>query len=171
MLTDIFFIRHGDPQRDPRIDYRTLPGPDLSERGRGEARQAGAFLADKRLDHLYVSPFARTTQTAEQIVTLLDLPVTFSSLVTEYATHEPWEQLEQRTGEFIGTLLESSHERVGVVSHGSPIKALLVHLTNGQVDLSIYSDIHKNPAPPAGIWHVSRTSSADVWQAGFVFRP
>lgn len=74
MLSDLFLIRHGQPIHNPAIRYDLPPGPDLSERGRAEARQAAAFLADKGIEQLLVSPFARTTQTAEVLVDALGLP-------------------------------------------------------------------------------------------------
>jgi hypothetical protein len=57
-----------------------------------------------------------------------------------------------------------------VVTHGSPIKQLLLALTSGQIDLSSHVyDQSKNPAPTAGIWHLQR--SGEGWQAVLVFKP
>ena len=93
MLSDIYLVRHGQPAHAPSIPYTVPPGPDLSEHGRGEARQAAAFLADKGVTQLFASPFARTTQTVEVLAELLGLPVTFTSLAQE---HGPGE--DQRLG-------------------------------------------------------------------------
>ncbi|MGI6168619.1 MAG: histidine phosphatase family protein [Christensenellales bacterium] len=40
----------------------------LNATGRGEAQKAGAFLADKEFDAVYVSPFKRTWETAWEIL-------------------------------------------------------------------------------------------------------
>jgi 2,3-bisphosphoglycerate-dependent phosphoglycerate mutase len=154
VLSDLYLIRHGEPVRDPAIPYNTPPGPDLSERGRAEAAQAAAFLADRAVEHMFVSPFARTTQTAEAIVEALGLPVTFTSLVQEHGPGEGAEQVRARMGELLAALDDSPHRRVAVVTHGSPIRAVLLALSKDKIDLSRHVYAGGNPAPTCGIWHV-----------------
>ncbi len=169
LLTDIYFIRHGAPDRTTSIPYQSMPGPDLTDGGRDESRQAARFLADREVEHIFASPFARAVQTAEQIVTHIDLPITFASLITEQAYTESVNQVRMRVQEFLNGINDSSFKRVAIVSHGSPIKQMLLALTDEQVDLSAYRDAQDNPLPTAAIWHAHRQDG--IWQAALVFRP
>jgi 2,3-bisphosphoglycerate-dependent phosphoglycerate mutase len=173
VLTDIFLVRHAEPARSVGIEYRVMPGPDLSERGRQEAQQAGAFLQGKGLEHLFVSPFARTTQTAELILEHLDIPVTFTRLLEEAAPQERLEQVRERVCEFLQSVLESELTCIGVVTHGAPIGELLRELSNDTLDLHNHSyDVSRNPAPTAGVWHAQRSASSEHgWSLDLVFRP
>ncbi len=169
MLTDIFLIRHGHPLQNSGLTYNTLPGPGLSDLGRNEARQAATFLADKGLEHLFVSPFDRTTQTAEQISELLTVPITFTNLVQEHGPAENFDQVRARARELLCSLDDSPLSRIAVVSHGSPIRALLLELSQDRIDLSKHVYLGGNPAPTAGIWHAQRTDSS--WRLELVFKP
>src|SRR4051812_12725449 len=151
MVTEIFFIRHGSAARDSGIDYHVPPGPPLTEQGLDEARQAAAFLVDKGVEHLFVSPFARTLQTAEPIAGLLQVPVSISTLIEESRTGEPAEVTRERGREFLQTL-PPGLLRIGVVTHGQPMRMMLMELSQDRVDLSGYVFDYGNPAPPAGIW-------------------
>lgn len=169
MLTDIFLIRHATPLLNTGLAYRTMPGPNLSERGREEARQAATFLADRALEHLFVSPFARTTQTAEQLVERLDLPVTFTQLIAENAPEEPAAQVLVRIREFLQSVMDSPFTRIGVVSHGYPIRLCIEELGQGQINLNQYIFSGNNPAPTAGIWHARRKEQG--WRLELAFQP
>jgi broad specificity phosphatase PhoE len=165
----MFLIRHATPDRSTRIPYRVAPGPGLTAAGRDEARQAGRFLADKAVEHLFVSPFVRTSETAEQLVALLGLPVTYTRLIEENSIDEDYQHVQQRTSEFLHSIEESGFQRVGVVSHGWPIRQMLVTLTHGHVKLDEHSDQNGNPLPPAGIWHAVR--QGEMWHAYLAFCP
>jgi 2,3-bisphosphoglycerate-dependent phosphoglycerate mutase len=170
VLTDIYLIRHAAPDRSQRIDYHTPPGPDLTAQGREEARQAAAFLAERGLEQLYVSPFARTHQTADVLVATLQIPVTFTSLVAEHAVRESVEQVRARVGELLHSLDQGEQRVIGIVSHGSPIKEMLLLLTEGRVQIT-QTFPQGNPAPTAGIWHVQRSAEDGQWHATLIFQP
>jgi 2,3-bisphosphoglycerate-dependent phosphoglycerate mutase len=169
VLTDIFLIRHATPDRSTRIPYRVAPGPGLTAAGKDEARQAGRFLANKAIEHLFVSPFTRTSETAEQLVAIIGLPVTFTRLIEENSIDEDHQRVQRRTSEFLHSLDEAAFQRVGIVSHGWPIRQMLIALTHGQVHLDSYCDQNGNPLPPAGIWHARRQNG--VWHAHLAFCP
>lgn len=169
MPGEIYFIRHGQPDRSTGVPYQIMPGPPLSEHGKHESRQAAAFLAGCNLEHLFVSPYERAVQTAEQILTILDLPVTFTRLVAEQEYGESSEQVKSRTGEFLRHLDDSPLHGIGVVSHGSPIKHMLLALTDEHIDLSSHIDERGNPLPTAGIWRAQQQDG--IWVAELVFRP
>ncbi len=169
MLTDIFLIRHAAPLQHTGLAYRTMPGPGLSDQGRDEARQAAVFLADKHVEHLFVSPFARTTETAEQIIERLDLPVTFTGLIAENAPDERAEQVQMRIREFLHSIHDSPFTCIGLVSHGYPIRLCIEELSQGRIDLKQYVFPGNNPAPTAGIWHAQYHDQ--VWRLELLFRP
>jgi 2,3-bisphosphoglycerate-dependent phosphoglycerate mutase len=148
-----------------------MPGPGLSEHGKDESRQAAAFLADKGVQHLFVSPFDRTTQTAEQMLTLLDLPTTFTQLVAEHAVTESGDQVQARGREFLQGVLHTELTCIAVVSHGSPIRQMLGYLTRNEIDLSGHSYGSGNVAPTAGIWHAHRPADNEDWDIELVFSP
>lgn len=170
MPQELFFIRHGLPIQNSGVPYQTLPGPDLSERGRSEARQAAAFLADKGIEQLFVSPFARTTQTAEVIIDQLGLPATFTALVQEQAPNETLDTVRMRIRELLAGLEDSPYQRVGFVTHGSPIRAALMELSNDKIDLTKHVYPGGNPAPTCGIWQATFVD-ATTRRFDLVFKP
>ncbi len=171
MLEDIFLIRHGQPLSNTGLNYRTLPGPGLTERGKEEARQAAAFIADKGVQHLFASPFDRTAQTAEQIVATLDidLPITFTRLIQEHAPGESNEHVQARIREFLAGIEDSPLQRIALVSHGSPIRTMLLELSPQPIKLNLYIYPGNNPAPTAGIWHARRSERG--WHCDLAFKP
>lgn len=169
MLTDLFLIRHAAPEWHGGPAYRTAPGPDLSVSGQREAQQLAHFLADKALDHLFVSPFARTMQTAAHIVDRLDVPVTYTRFVEEHSATESAEQVHVRIRDFLLSLTDSPFQRVGIVSHGFPIRVMLEELSSGRLDLRPYVFGGNNHAPTAGVWHAHRVE--DGWRLDLVFQP
>ncbi len=170
MLTDLYLIRHGQPAHSPAVAYNTPPGPDLAERGREEAAQAAAFLADKGVEQLFASPFARTAQTAEALVEALALPVIFTALVQEHGPAEDFAKVRARIAELLAALDDAPHSRVAVVTHGSPIRAALHELSNDKIDLGRHVYAGGNPAPTCGIWHV-RFVDAHTRRFELVFKP
>ena len=170
MLTDLYLIRHGDPARDPAIPYNTLPGPDLSERGRAEAVQAARYLANRGLKLLFASPFARAAQTAEVLAEQLGLPLTFTALVQEHGPHESFEHVRARMAELLAAAADGPHIRLGIVAHGSPIRAALLELSKDKIDLSKHVYAGGNPAPTCGIWHV-QLLDAHTRRFDLVFKP
>lgn len=169
MLTDIFLIRHGHPLQHTGLNYHVLPGPGLSDVGRDEARQAAEFLAGRGIEQFFVSPFDRTTQTAEPIIEALDVPVTFTSLVQEHNPSEQFDLIRERVREFLRSAEDAPSARIGVISHGSPIRAFLLELSQDRIDLSRHVYPGGNPAPTAGIWHAQR--SEQTWRIELVFKP
>lgn len=60
----IYLVRHGEAENKKNIIYGYLP-LKLSRKGEGEAKKAGLFLKDKKIEAIYSSPMKRTEQTAE----------------------------------------------------------------------------------------------------------
>lgn len=169
LLTNIYLVRHGDPQMNTGLEYNVMPGPPLSEQGKVESRQAAVFLADKGVQSLFASPFARTSQTVKELAGYLELPVTLTELLAEHAPQESEPQVRERVLAFVQGVEDTPFTSIAAVTHGSPIRQLLVALTEGKVDLRGHFYGRGNPAPTAGIWHVHREE--ELWQARLVFRP
>ncbi len=168
MLSEIYLIRHGAADRDPAVPYEVAPGPGLSDRGRFEVRQTATFLAGRGIRHLYVSPFRRTYQTAEQIGEQLGLPVSIRSLIAESPRDESAETLRGRVQAFLESFASDPLSTVGVVSHGSPLLMLRGELCREAVDLRRSQD-GQPPLPTAGVWRVWRDGEA--WRADLAFVP
>ena len=169
MLLDIYLIRHGQPQMNTGLVYNTPPGPPLTEQGRAEAQAAAAFLADKGIEHLFVSPFARTTPTAEAIVDLLSIDATFLDAVAEHGPGETPATVRARIAPFLDGLEETPLQRIGIVTHGSPLKEALLHLSRERIDLSKHIYPYGNHAPTCGIWHVRCEEHTRIFT--LVFKP
>lgn len=83
----MILIRHGETPFNvafgaTRVDPG-IPDPPLTERGRAQAREAAARLAELAIDRLIVSPYARALETADIIAGMLNLPVAVEPMVRE----------------------------------------------------------------------------------------
>ena len=58
----LVFIRHGEP------DYAN---DSLTEKGKREAEFLAGYLADRKMDEIYVSPLGRAKKTAEPTLKML----------------------------------------------------------------------------------------------------
>jgi broad specificity phosphatase PhoE len=70
------FVRHAESQAnaDGIIDT-SIPGPDLTEKGRAQAEQAAQQLGRNNYDGIYASPIVRTQQTAAPLAHELGMRV------------------------------------------------------------------------------------------------
>lgn len=169
MLEELYLVRHAAPNRSLSIPYHTLPGPPLTPLGEHEAAQAANWLAGRRIEHLFASPFARTRATAETIAARAALPLTFAEALRESVPGESHEQISARMAELLAQLDDGSLRRVVLVTHGAPILALLKHTTGDRIDLSGRRYDYGNCSPTAGIWH--GIYEARVWRWELAFHP
>ena len=168
-LTDIYLVRHGHPQLGTGIAYDRAPGPPLSEIGRAEAQLAGLYLASRNVQRLYTSPVERALSTAHAISTETGLESVVEEALAEHRREETFDAVKIRAQDFLNCLHAQPETVVALVSHGSPIKALLQVLSAGQLDLSRHVYANGNHVPTAGIWHARRVT--DGWAFDLVFRP
>ena len=169
MIKELFIIRHGHLQQGTGIAYDRVPGPPLSDVGKEEARIAGLFLGHMHIQQIYCSPLDRAQQTADLIGHELNLLPQVAPLLAEHRKEETFDDVRQRMREFLALLEEDSHERVALVAHGSPIKALLLTLSNDVIKLDDYKFSNGNHAPTAGVWHARRVD--EIWQLDLIFKP
>jgi broad specificity phosphatase PhoE len=62
---NIFLVRHGQKERN-------LSDPGLTDLGKKQAREVGNFLKDISFDSILTSPFKRTLETADEIISVID---------------------------------------------------------------------------------------------------
>ena len=62
--THFYLLRHGQSEGNARRTFQGRIDLPLAEKGREQARAAGAWLADKRIRTLYASPLLRAAETA-----------------------------------------------------------------------------------------------------------
>jgi len=66
-MVKLYLIRHAESEWNPIGRYQGLLDPELSERGREQAKSLGERLKDIELHAIYSSPLKRTMQTALEI--------------------------------------------------------------------------------------------------------
>lgn len=169
MLSDIYIIRHGHPKPNTGIPYDRIPGPPLSEIGQEEARVAGLYLAHYAPQRIYSSPLDRAYETAEIIGKVIDHNPLIEAMLAEHRKEETFEMVKTRLKGFLAQLHDSPDERVILVAHGSPIKAILQLLSNDQIDLTKHIYSNGNHVPTAGIWHAHATPTGYTLE--LVFKP
>jgi 2,3-bisphosphoglycerate-dependent phosphoglycerate mutase len=171
VILDLYLVRHGQPTVLGGANYNVLPGPSLSTRGRNEAAAAAAFLAGKGIEQIFASPFDRAAQTAAVLGEHLGLPVSHAKEIAEMGPGETFAIVRARVAEFVDGLEDSPYQRVVIVTHGSPIKELLMHLSRERIDLSKHSYTGGNPAPTCGIWHIRRGETTRTFTLAFKPEP
>jgi broad specificity phosphatase PhoE len=166
MVREIYLVRHGAADRTG--DYETAPGPGLNERGRFEAYQAACFLSGRGVARLYVSPFRRARETAEQIGEQLGLLLSLREGLAEARRDESVDSVRERVLGFLHSLEEAPLPVVAVVSHGTPLLVLRAELRGEAVDLRATPG-GEAPLPSAGIWRAWH--DGDRWQVEAAFAP
>jgi len=172
MVHEIYVLRHAAPDRGSGITYNVPPGPPLTSIGRKEALQAAEFLRETaaHIDLAYVSPFARTRQTATIVSEHLSFPFAYVESIRESAPGETHQHVRDRVQEFLRTLDTLNLGRVLFVTHGCCVLATLQLTTNDTIDLRGHTYDYGNQAPTAGIWHGVRNESG-LYDWELVFKP
>ncbi|MEJ5338083.1 MAG: phosphoserine phosphatase PspA [Aquificaceae bacterium] len=112
-MVKLYIIRHAESQWNPIGRYQGLLDPELSERGREQARRLGEHFKDVELHALYSSPLKRTLQTAQEIASVKGLEVVEERRVIEI-DHGNWsgllvEEVQERYPEQFRQWLEEPH--------------------------------------------------------------
>jgi 2,3-bisphosphoglycerate-dependent phosphoglycerate mutase len=172
MVQEIYLLRHAAPDRASGVPYNVVPGPPLTAIGRAEALQAGRWLAQRAISVAYVSPFARTRQTAAIVSEHVIAPFGYVEGLRESAPSEDHMQVTRRVTGFLETIHPHNHRGVLLVTHGCCVLATLQITTNGQIDLHGHTYDYGNKSPTAGIWHgVARADGTYEWELAFVPTP
>jgi broad specificity phosphatase PhoE len=148
-MSRALFLRHGESAHNAHGGAESLSaeqGDRLTERGREQARAAGAGLAERGITRLLVSPMRRAAETAATVGAALGLVPTTLPYVDELRAGESFEDLVARVRRLKATLeAVEPGELPLVVGHGIFIRFFLLD--------SVLGDEF---APPmaAGIWNL-----------------
>ena len=172
MVHEIYVLRHAAPDRGSGITYNVPPGPPLTAIGRKEALQAATYLRETaaHIDVAYVSPFARTRQTATIVSEHLSCPFAYVESLKEGAPGESHPQVRERVSAFLQELDQREVKRVLLVTHGCCVLATLQLTTADTIDLRGHTYDYGNQSPTAGIWHGVRNESG-LYDWELVFKP
>jgi broad specificity phosphatase PhoE len=168
-LRTLYLVRHAHPQQNTGIAYDRVPGPPLDALGQSEAQLAARFLQPLGLQALLCSPLVRTRQTADAIAAATGLTPLTVDLLAEHRSDEAFDAVRARCATWLSHAESGPHATLAVVTHGSPVRALLGLLSRDALDLTRHSFAGGNPSPTAGIWRADRTSTG--WLLSFVFEP
>ncbi len=171
MIRQLFLIRHAQPEHPFDGRYDLPPGPGLSLEGRAQADALGRFLAHARLAGLHHSPFLRTLQTAAVIGNHLGLPSREAPELREWERGEAPEALQERIAAFWDATIVGASHSLALVSHGSPLEALLRHATGGQIDLSGHRYWGGAAVPLGGAWLLESAGVDEAWEARLIYDP
>ena len=165
-----YLVRHAAPVLGWPTPYNVCPGPPLSDLGRRQAAELAGFLAAQGVIAVHTSPFARAQETAEAIAASVGCrPVPWPDL-SEGAPGEGEDALRARVLRGWQAIREIEQPGpVAIVTHGSPVKAILHALNDGRVDLSQYVFDYHNPLPPGGAWRAHW--QGERWNLALVFQP
>ncbi|HJZ47006.1 MAG TPA: histidine phosphatase family protein [Roseiflexaceae bacterium] len=167
MLEELYLIRHATPDRTTGVPYNIMPGPPLAPIGQQEAVQTAYWLAGRGVERLLASPFDRTRATAETIAGQLGLEITFAEALREGGPGETMEQIRARMAELLAQLDDSPLHNAALITHGAPIRALLLHTTGDRIDLKPHAYDNGNCTPTAGVWHGRRGDNCWKWELAF----
>ena len=170
MLKELYIVRHGHPLPGTGLAYDRVPGPALSDVGAAEAQVAAQYLLSHGIEKVHASPLERTLGTARIIVAAIGAPLIIEPALAEHRSDEKFEDVKTRIRDFLARIDSQREEIVTLVTHGSPIKALLQVLSLETLDLTRYSYPNGNHAPTAGIWHAQRDLFG-AWQLTLAFKP
>ncbi len=110
MANLIHLVRHGETHNPDDVVYASLPGFDLSDRGRDQVRSAARFLGSQSIVAVWSSPLQRALGTAEIIATRGGLVVNVDTELSEWGLLDrwagvPWADVDDRfVGELTGYL-------------------------------------------------------------------
>jgi broad specificity phosphatase PhoE len=121
----LMLVRHGLPDYSEGKRGDEPPGPPLSETGFAQATQAANVLREFAPASLYTSPLTRAQQTADRIGQVLGLAPAVESELREWHHTEALHEVSVRTTRWLVRWLGGSETCAVVVSHASPLLALL----------------------------------------------
>ena len=170
MLRELYIVRHGHPQQSTGLLYDRAPGPPLSEVGRAEAYVSAQFLLERGVGQVISSPLDRAIGTARVVAATLGAPMTIEPMLAEHRSDENFEDVKGRIRALLTRLDAEPFSCVALVTHGSPIKALLLLLSRETIDLKRHTYANGNHSPTAGVWH-ARRDLFGAWNLDLVFKP
>ena len=176
MTNAVYLARHASPALAlTGIRYDVVPGPPLSEHGRGEAALLSEYLRTVGIRTIYASPFARTLQTAAIVAAATAIPVLSEPSIGEWHIDERARDVVARITPVLARVVDAPalSGPVCLLSHGGPIGVMLRKLGMPREVVDAHCARHGGvtPMPPAGVWRVVTATSSVPAQFDLVFVP
>ncbi|WP_448587372.1 phosphoserine phosphatase PspA [Thermocrinis sp.] len=113
-MVRLFLVRHAESEWNPIGRYQGLLDPELSERGKVQAKLLGEAFKKEKIDIIFSSPLKRTYQTALEIAKSHNLDVIEERRIIEI-DHGVWsgmlvEEVKKKYPEDFNRWLEEPHE-------------------------------------------------------------
>jgi len=113
-MVKLFLVRHAESEWNPVGRYQGLLDPELSERGRVQAKLLASAFEKEKIDVIYSSPLKRTYQTAVEIASKHNLEVIKEKRIIEI-DHGVWsgmlvDEVKERYPEDFRRWLEEPHK-------------------------------------------------------------
>lgn len=86
----VHLVRHGEVENPRHVVYAALPGFDLSDLGRAQAREMTRYLRSAPITAIWSSPLQRALSTAEPLAAALGLPIRTDDDLTEWHLADDW---------------------------------------------------------------------------------
>lgn len=170
----VFLARHATPNLNRKdIPYHLVPGPELTELGLQQAGELGAFLASQKVKHFLASPLERTWRTATIASQACQASLEMNPDLAEHRLDETVENVKGRSMRAFqaAAKLSAQDGPVAIVTHGSPVLALLTMLGLSQDAIKRFKAYDSgNIIPMAGAWRVER-SEGGLIHLELVFAP
>ena len=162
---ELILVRHGEPAW-VSDDGRNRNDPELTARGRAQASQAAARLADTEdlpgrgdVDRLFVSPARRAQQTAAPIAAALGLTTETHDWLVELQSPGSWEgaPIEEVAAAFAALGAKSREAWWDGHEGGETLRAFHQRVATGLHEL--LAGLGITPAEEAGLWDVAGTAA------------
>ena len=113
-MVRLYIIRHAESEWNPIGRYQGLLDPELSERGKAQAKRLGEHFQSIELHAIYSSPLKRTLQTAQEVAKAKGLEIIEDRRIIEI-DHGVWsgllvEEVQKRFPEQFRQWLEEPHK-------------------------------------------------------------
>jgi len=113
-MVKLFLVRHAESEWNPVGRYQGLLDPELSERGRVQAKLLASAFEKEKIDVIYSSPLKRTYQTAAEIASKHNLEVIKEKRIIEI-DHGVWsgmfvDEVKEKYPEDFRRWLEEPHK-------------------------------------------------------------
>ena len=113
-MVKLFLVRHAESEWNPVGRYQGLLDPELSERGRIQAKLLASAFEKEKIDVIYSSPLKRTYQTAVEIASKHNLEVIKEKRIIEI-DHGVWsgmlvDEVKEKYPEDFRRWLEEPHK-------------------------------------------------------------
>ncbi len=112
-MVKLIVARHAESEWNPIGRYQGLLDPDLTERGKEQAKLLAKALSGMGIEKIFSSPLKRTLKTAEEVAKYLGLEVIADDRIREI-DHGSWsgllvEEVKERFPEEFETWLREPH--------------------------------------------------------------